>query len=172
MTVEIREANVNDLMAVRDVSVATFRETFADSNTEEDMALYVERELNPNTLRAQIEDPDSTYVLASVDGVPAAIMKTNVGDAQSEEMGNDVLEIQRIYVLKEYKGHGIGSALMTRALDDARRLGKQRVWLGVWEHNDAAYGFYVHEGFEKVGEHTFVLGDDAQTDWIMVKSLE
>ncbi|MEE1296435.1 MAG: GNAT family N-acetyltransferase [Bifidobacterium sp.] len=170
MTVQIREADENDVEAVREVSVATFRETFAASNSEEDMALYIERDLNPDTLRAQIDDPESRYLLASVDGKPAGVLKVNVGAAQTETMGDDALEVQRIYVLREYKGHGVGSALMARAFDLARRLGKRRVWLGVWEHNDAAYRFYLHKGFRKVGEHTFMLGDDPQTDWIMAKN--
>ena len=46
------------------------------------------------------------------------------------------------------------------------------VWLGVWEQNEQAKEFYNKWGFEKFGEHIFMLGDDAQTDWLMQKKLK
>ena len=43
------------------------------------------------------------------------------------------------------------------------------VWLGVWEFNPRAIRFYTRHGFKKVGDHKFVLGNDAQNDWLMAK---
>jgi hypothetical protein len=31
--------------------------------------------------------------------------------------------------------------------------------------------FYAKYGFARVGEHTFVLGSDAQTDWLLARPL-
>jgi ribosomal protein S18 acetylase RimI-like enzyme len=49
---------------------------------------------------------------------------------------------------------------------------KQALWLGVWEKNERAINFYHRWGFEKFGEHDFILGDDVQTDWLMKKELK
>lgn len=43
------------------------------------------------------------------------------------------------------------------------------IWLGVWEHNQKALRFYEKMGYEHFGEHTFLLGDDVQTDYLMKK---
>jgi ribosomal protein S18 acetylase RimI-like enzyme len=43
--------------------------------------------------------------------------------------------------------------------------------LGVWERNARAVAFYGKYGFARVGEHTFVLGADAQTDWVLTRPL-
>jgi ribosomal protein S18 acetylase RimI-like enzyme len=48
---------------------------------------------------------------------------------------------------------------------------KDNIWLGVWEHNHQAIKFYTTWGFEKFGDHLFLLGDDPQTDWLMKKEL-
>lgn len=48
---------------------------------------------------------------------------------------------------------------------------RSAIWLGVWEHNQTALNFYRSLGFEQVGAHTFVLGNDPQTDLIMKKRL-
>lgn len=82
------------------------------------------------------------------------------------------MEIQRIYVLKRFQKLHIGGRLMKKkALSVAKDLGKDEVWLGVWEHNDNAQGFYHHYGFERVGQHTFTVGEDQQTDYLLLKKL-
>ena len=40
-------------------------------------------------------------------------------------------------------------------------------WLGVWEYNKNAIEFYKHMGFKKFSEHSFLLGDDNQTDLLL-----
>ena len=81
--------------------------------------------------------------------------------------GPDSLEIERIYVKKEFQGRGVGKDLLEFALDIARQSGKQFAWLGVWEKNEKAIGFYQSLGFQQAGTHGFILGDDHQTDKIM-----
>ena len=53
--------------------------------------------------------------------------------------------------------------------DHAARLRCDRMWLGVWEHNTRAQRFYRRRGFRRVGDQSFVLGSDAQTDHVMVR---
>ena len=81
------------------------------------------------------------------------------------------MEIQRIYVAKKLQGEGLGAHLMGVALDLARARGKSYVWLGVWEKNTSAIGFYENAGFRKAGTHSFTIGNDVQTDFIMRKDL-
>jgi ribosomal protein S18 acetylase RimI-like enzyme len=81
------------------------------------------------------------------------------------------MEIARIYAVSSSIGKGVGSQLMTECLRAARERGKQLVWLGVWEKNERAIQFYTRWGFEKFGEHVFMLGNDAQTDFLMKKLL-
>jgi hemerythrin-like domain-containing protein len=45
------------------------------------------------------------------------------------------------------------------------------VWLGVWDKNEKAIAFYQKNGFEIVGEHPFVMGNDRQNDFIMKREL-
>lgn len=168
----IEMAQSTDVNTIRDLSIATFAETFASLNTEEDMEQYNERHFSTDELQREIDNPDSTFVVAKVDGVPAGYMKVNVGDAQTEEMLGNRMEVQRLYILRQYKRNGLGTRFMHTAFDMARAQGKSVIWLGVWEHNDAAIAFYKRMGFVQFGSHDFVLGDDRQTDLLMEAAVD
>jgi len=101
----------------------------------------------------------------------AGYIKINFNDAQTEYKDKNALEVERIYVSGEHHGKQIGKQLLDFAINTARSKQFAYVWLGVWEHNGKAIGFYKHHGFEPCGSHDFMLGDDKQTDLLMKKML-
>jgi len=56
---------------------------------------------------------------------------------------------------------------MRACIEHAQMRGVEVLWLGVWERNERAIAFYNRWGFESVGTHIFLLGQDRQTDFIM-----
>ncbi len=84
----------------------------------------------------------------------AGYLKVNVNDAQSEEMGDESLEIERIYIKKEFQKHGLGKYLLNKAIELAMECTKQKIWLGVWENIENAIGFY--KKMEFVHHHSFL----------------
>lgn len=63
----------------------------------------------------------------------------------------DTLKVNQIFILPEYQGKGIGSACMTRIIDDATRAQKS-VTLQVLKVNARGVAFYQRLGFTIVGE--------------------
>ena len=98
-------------------------------------------------------------------------LKLNTAHAQTEPQAADALEIERIYVLSNYHGGGVGQALYHHAMSVAEDRKASYVWLGVWEHNHRALRFYEKNGFIAFGTHIFQLGNDQQTDILMKKSV-
>jgi ribosomal protein S18 acetylase RimI-like enzyme len=94
------------------------------------------------------------------------------GPAPVTVEGPAPLELKRLYVARAWHGRGVAQALMDAALDAARARGARTLWLGVWERNPRAVAFYGKYGFTRVGEHTFLLGADPQTDWVLARPLE
>ena len=102
----------------------------------------------------------------------AGYLKVNWGGAQTDRKLDNAFEVQRIYVLKEYHGQGVGKALFEKALRIAESGDFDWAWLGVWEKNHKAQHFYKHYGFEKFGEHQFVVTPEkVDIDWLLKKSL-
>ena len=121
--------------------------------------------------RAELEDPESTVFFAERDGDVVGYVMLREGRTPSIVPAEDALEIARLYARRRAVGTGVGAALMQRALAEAAVRGKDAVWLGVWEHNERAIGFYEAWGFHRCGTQPFLLGTDLQTDLVMVRRL-
>ncbi len=96
-------------------------------------------------------------------------MQSNTGKAQTEQFGDTSMEIERLYVLSDFKRQGLGTLLINQAFKRARNQSLSKIWLGVWEHNEHAQRFYQAMGFKRTGEHALTLGTDVQTNWIMTQ---
>ena len=66
---------------------------------------------------------------------------------------SDMLKVNQLFILPEYQGRGIGSACMTRIIDDAN-LEQKFVVLQVLKVNTRGITFYQRLGFTIVGEST------------------
>jgi ribosomal protein S18 acetylase RimI-like enzyme len=54
-------------------------------------------------------------------------------------------------VTREWRGRGVGSALMVAAIEWAREQGLHKLSLSVWPHNAAAIALYRKHGFVEEG---------------------
>ncbi len=171
--VEIKQCSVADLSALQSLQSNAFEETFASTNSVRNMDDFLASAYNNEEAKKDFKRHNSITYLAvdKYSQQPVGYITMNWGSDQSEPDYPEDFEIQRLYILKKYKGLHIGSTLMNLALDIARREGYQRVWLGVWEHNEPAKKFYTKFGFTQISSHVFVMGDDPQIDLIMQKTL-
>lgn len=166
-TVAIHKANREDLKYLQSVSRTTFKESFGEQNTPEDMEKYLCEKFSEEQLLLELDNPNSAFYLATLDEDVVGYLKLNTGQAQTELKDDSGLEIERIYVLNKFIGKGIGKQLFKLTLDIARQKKSHFIWLGVWEKNERALTFYHKNGFVEFDKHIFVLGDDHQTDILM-----
>ena len=167
----IKKCTLQDLDNLRKISIETFYQTFADSNTAENMQAYLQSAYNEEKLYRELSNPNSSFFFVCVDERVAGYLKLNEFAAQTDINDSDSLELERIYILRDFQGMGLGKDLLEHAISVANEGGKKYIWLGVWEHNERAKRFYQKNGFYRIGEHSFVVGDDVQIDYVMRKDL-
>ncbi|WP_400193106.1 GNAT family N-acetyltransferase [Hymenobacter sp. B81] len=167
----IRPATVEDVAELQQIGRQTFVETFAASNSAPNMQAYLAEGFSREKLTAELRNPNSAFYLATLNNRVVGYLKVNTGPAQTEAQAAPALEIERIYVLRDYQGQQLGQALYDQALALAARAGAEYLWLGVWEENPRAIRFYQKNGFVAFGQHVFRLGDDEQTDILMKRSV-
>lgn len=170
-TPEIRYAVSSDADLLAELGARTFAETFIQDNTPEDMAAYLASSFNFEKQTAELADPLSTFLIAEIDGIAAGYAKLHSGEALDGIQGDKPIELVRLYVSKDWLGHGVGKVLMQRCLDEAKKLNHRTIWLGVWEHNARALAFYRKWDFREVGDHIFQLGSDPQRDILMERAV-
>lgn len=166
-TIKISKVTSADISQLHAISRQTFDETFADHNTADDMQKYLDNNLSTNKLTNELIDPNSEFYFALVNNKVIGYLKINHGQAQTELKDKSSLEIERIYVLKDFHGKRVGQVLYNKAIDIATQTNAEYVWLGVWEKNPRAINFYKKNGFVEFDKHIFKLGNDEQTDIMM-----
>ncbi len=135
------------------------------------MAVYLEQAFSLDKLEGELKTPCSQFYLLMAGAEAAGYLKLNTGEAQSEAMDGQSMEIERIYIRNSFHKQGLGRLLIDKAAELAAEDHKTKLWLGVWEHNGNAVAFYSRMGFVQTGTHPFVMGDEVQTDYIMTKTL-
>jgi len=172
LNITILQINDSHIVALQQIGRQSFSETFAESNSAENMAKYLEEAYSYEKLSAELNDPNSIFYFAMMDQNVIGYLKLNFGASQTELKDNNALEIERIYVLKEFHGKKVGQLLFDKAIEIAKEHHVSYVWLGVWEENKRALQFYTKNGFVEFDQHIFVLGDEAQTDIMMKLELK
>ncbi|MCZ2247294.1 MAG: GNAT family N-acetyltransferase [Bacteroidia bacterium] len=171
ISVDIKQVSIKELHQLQNIGKQTFYETFAASNTQEDMKKYLANSFSASQISAELNNPHTSYYFAWIKHTILAYMKINFGIAQSEFQHLNSMEIERLYVLKQYQRKSVGRQLLDFAIQTAQSKQLDYVWLGVWENNVKALNFYTKNGFEEFDKHIFVLGNDKQTDILMKRKI-
>jgi ribosomal protein S18 acetylase RimI-like enzyme len=169
MKISIRQCTTSDLDTLQKIAYETFDESFRDMNTTETMEKYLSESFNKEKILTELSNPASKFYFLYADNKLTGYLKINEAPAQTDKNNFDSIEIERIYVRKEFKGKGLGKNLMNHAIQLAKEMKKNFIWLGVWEKNLNAIAFYKKMGFREKGKHSFQMGEELQTDLIMKK---
>ncbi len=165
--IDIQKVTLNDIAQLQKIGRQTFSETFSEANSEENMKNYLEEGFSIEKLTNEINNKNSEFYFATFNNEIIGYLKLNFGDSQTELKDHKALEIERIYVSKEFHGKKVGQFLYDKAIQIAKQKNAEYVWLGVWEENLRAISFYKKNGFVEFDQHIFKLGNDEQTDIMM-----
>ena len=101
-TIEISKIKKNEILELQEIGKQTFYETFSESNTEENMKNYLENGFSIDKITTELNDENAEFYFAKIDKKIIGYLKLNFGQSQTELKDDKALEIERIYVLKEF----------------------------------------------------------------------
>lgn len=172
MEITVTKITENDILELQEIGRKTFDETFSENNTEESMNEYLESSFSTEKLTTELNDKNSEFYFAKINDEVIGYLKLNMGSSQTEIKDENALEIERIYVSKDFHGKKVGQILYEKAIEIASQKKVDYVWLGVWEKNLRAINFYQKNGFTEFDKHIFRLGNEEQTDIMMKLNLK
>ena len=168
----IKVACTDDTAKLSKLGKTTFTETYGSHNDEKNFQKYLKSCFSVKSTREQLEDDRNFFLMAHLDDKYIGYAKLRENNKPFHDKTINAVELERIYVLKDYQGEGVGKNLLDNCLAFAQLRKYPVMWLGVWEKNLDAVKFYQKQGFVVFGSHTFELGDDEQNDFLMKKDLE
>ena len=172
MNINIRQCSIADLDKLQSISYETYDETFRAMNSQETIDKYLQESFNKKKLFSELSNKDCKFYFLYSENELAGYLKVNDTLAQTDINDANSIELERIYIKKEYKGKGLGKKLINFVLQLAQEMKKDYVWLGVWEKNVDAISFYTKMEFYEAGKHSFRMGDELQNDLIMKKTIK
>lgn len=169
MSVTYRNPEHGDLPAIDRIFRTSFCDTFAHLYSAEDLAEFLGN-FTPAAWHEEFADPRYRFRIAESGGEVVGYVKLGPSSLRVETEAR-AIELRQIYVLTAHHGSGIARELMDWAIDEARRLGFEELYLTVYTDNLRASRFYDRYGFEAVGRYDFMVGSHADEDIIMRKRL-
>ncbi len=171
--INIREATREDAQLLTDLAYTTFWDAFAHhpKNAPEDLAYYMRQAFSLERISAELEDSKSIFLLAEMKNAVAGYAKIIIDNIEPGITAERPIELSRLYSHQKFLGRGVGQTLMDACFERAGQENRDVMWLGVWEYNPRAQRFYEKNGFRVVGQHTFQLGADPQTDLLMQRNV-
>ncbi|MBS1486893.1 MAG: GNAT family N-acetyltransferase [Bacteroidetes bacterium] len=169
--IRVRKAKFEEVPAIRELAIEVFTDAFAASNTPENLDSFFRENYSLEKFLSEFKEPDSILYIALDDLKIIGYLRLRKSPEVDAHLGTNHIEMQRLYVHRDYQGTSVARRLMEHAIEYAKKKKFEWMWLGVWEKNTRAQKFYAKWGFERFSEHIFNMGDDPQTDWLLKKKL-
>lgn len=151
----------NEMVVVREIAQITWPITYREILSAEQLDYMFEWMYNLETLQNQVEDGQLFYVLKENEK-PLGFIGLELFTTEKNE-----LKIQKIYVLPDAQGKGVGRKLIEKAVEIAQEKGIENVILNVNRFNKAV-SFYQKLGFKISSEVNIDIGKGyLMEDYIM-----
>ena len=159
----IRHARPDDAPALADLARRTFIDTFVDGFAipypQTDLDVYFAAKFTPDAMCKALQEPGGAWWVAEADdGTLLAFANAGPNGLPHPDANASQMELRRLYVDQSAQGLGLGTRLLTLALDWMEVHGDGPLWIGVWSQNLKAQRLYEAYGFEKAGEYQFPVG--------------
>lgn len=167
-----REATPEDAEAISALIGSTWAKFFAYSVSESDLEHYLAHTVSAAQILREIESPQKLFLVAvDTSSTIVGVAQLNLDTSEPSLISRKPIELNRLYINSDHQGSGLAQALLRYTENTSREMGRDGMWLGVWEDNARGIRFYEKMGFERRGEHSFWVGQSKRRDWIMEKAL-
>jgi hypothetical protein len=166
-SLDIRQANDGDASSIIELAQKTFVETYGETNKKENVELYMATMFSMDKICAEIRGDAERFYIAFNNGTPVGFTKMRSDRHARGLDGKRAIEIERIYVLKDFQGLKVGKELLDKCKSVASEEDYKIIWLQVWQRNSKAVQFYQKGGFVIYETATFQFGDEVHQDYVM-----
>lgn len=170
LTLAVGIATLDAVDELAAVAARTFPLACPPSTPADNIASFIDTNLTATRFAEYLADPRHAVLTARHDDRIVGYAMLIRGDPDDPN-DPDAAELSKLYLLPDYHGSGVATALMDTTLATAAEWGMRCVWLGVNQENQRAQRFYLKSGFKINGTRTFRVGARRENDYVMVREL-
>ncbi|WP_138466184.1 GNAT family N-acetyltransferase [Poseidonocella sp. HB161398] len=157
---KLRPARPSDAPVLAAISIEVWLGTYIRRGVSPVFAEFALSEFTATRFAGLLADPDEHVTVSENEDGPDGFIRLSRG-RPAPVPGCSDMEISTLYVQPRHHGRGLGRALLRAGLAHAREAGAPDVWLATNSENAPAIGFYLRQGFERVGTTAFRIGGEA-----------
>jgi len=160
----------DDADRLSQLGVETFVQAFGHLYSRKDLDAFLEAHHSPDAYTKILGDAAlRTWCAETQEGVPVGYAIAGPCNLPAPDMPENAGELKRIYILQDYQGGGLGRRMLDTAFDWLEG-NFEHLYIGVYSENVGAQRLYASYGFEKVGEYDFMVGANADLEFIMMRN--
>ncbi|HXV63374.1 MAG TPA: GNAT family N-acetyltransferase [Vicinamibacteria bacterium] len=164
----VREATSEDAAAMAGIGARAFRHAHASLLDPWDMARDITTRFDEEELKRVVAEADSHWLVAIWDRTITGFAQLQSGTIPLQVRGSRPLELRGVYVAPDWMRIGVGSALIRSAVQLAKHLGNESLFVTAWAGNANAIDFFKAWGFAPVGRGPFRIGRRGSGDLVIL----
>ena len=142
----IKKAFIEDIIELKKICIDAYSLSFHSHWNDGGLEWYLDNEFNDKRLSLDLSDKNTEYFFIEHKEKQVGFIKTKI-TSLSDFIKNSV-ELEKIYVLPECKGMGIGKMALNSIIKKAENTGMKSLFLCVIDSNEDAIAFYEKLGFK------------------------
>ncbi|MCW3092864.1 MAG: GCN5-related N-acetyltransferase [Ferruginibacter sp.] len=155
----IVSATEDDFQLLSEIATASFIESHGHSAQAEDINRYVSEKYSESAFKEELNDAKNLYHIIYHNDRAAGYSKIVLNTPYSGSLINNIVKLERFYLLKEFYHLKLGGELFQFNVDLSIRNNQTGMWLFVWKENPRAVNFYKKNGFLVIGSHDFKISE-------------
>jgi len=168
--IQYRDAVVSDAERLSILFTNVHIHTYGFAGVSNEYAKYILQQFAIDRIRSKIIERPGYIIVATYQNNLVGVAE--IEEPHASPVGDiHAPELNKLYVLHNFNGFGIGSKLIGLVEEAIRQHGYHEIWFWVWKPNEKAIRFYEHAGYHSIGEAMYHMQDNSYENLIMYKRL-
>ena len=155
--ISIKKLTINDVEELQPIALKAYKDHYLHLWYDEG-EWYIEKCFSLTALHNELCNTNSLFYIIYYKQQSVGFLKLNINAPliiKKSIIEENALELERIYLIQEVTGKGVGKVLISFIENMALTKRKKCIWLKVMDSSTEAIAFYKKTGFEIYG--TYVL---------------
>lgn len=144
---KLKSVQAESISELQSICKEVYSINFGNHWEEGGLEMYLEAQFGDARMQKDLNDPHVLYFFIEDGGENIGFAKAKLQVGMDEYPQATTAELEKIYILPQHKGKGIGRKAMTQLMDACKARAMEHLFLCVIDTNYAAQAFYEKLGF-------------------------